>query len=330
MLIRIRQLTKTYTMGTEKVHALRGVDLDIAKNEFVAIMGASGSGKSTLMNILGCLDQPTSGTYDLNDKSVHKMSAGSLSQVRNEEIGFVFQSFELLGRATALRNVELPLIYSRKRFWGSTKRAKEALHKVGLGERMTHKPSQLSGGQKQRVAIARALVNGPSILLADEPTGALDSKTSEDIMALFQQLHKDGQTVIIVTHEEDIAGYAKRIVRLKDGRILSDNPTDTDPIHQDFLKRSLESAQRAAGVPDSSNSAQRNRDQEEEEKTLGVEGKPLNGLLKIPAAVPIVAAGAMTALLAPNQPVPTRLSPDLCVSVLNSNQQLPTPPGGLA
>jgi energy-coupling factor transporter ATP-binding protein EcfA2 len=149
-------------------------------------------------------------------------------------------------------------------------------------------------------------------------------------MALFQQLHKDGQTVIIVTHEEDIAGYAKRIVRLKDGRILSDNPTDTDPIHQDFLKRSLESAQRAAGVPDSSNSAQRHRDQEEEEKTLGAEGKPLNGLLKIPAAVPIVAAGAMTALLAPNQPVPTPLSPDLCVSVLNSNQQLPTPPGGLA
>lgn len=330
MLIRIRQLTKTYTMGTEKVHALRGVDLDIAKNEFVAIMGASGSGKSTLMNILGCLDQPTSGTYDLNDKPVHKMSAGALSQVRNEEIGFVFQSFELLGRATALRNVELPLIYSRKRFWGSTKRAKEALQKVGLGERMTHKPSQLSGGQKQRVAIARALVNGPSILLADEPTGALDSKTSEDIMDLFQQLHKDGQTVIIVTHEEDIAGYAKRIVRLKDGRILSDNPTDTDPIHQDFLKRSLEAAQAAAGVQGDSLSAQRNRDLEREEKPLGAESKPANGLLKIPAAVPIVATGAMTTLLAHNQPIPTPPSSDLCVSVLNSNHQLPTPPGGLA
>jgi putative ABC transport system ATP-binding protein len=330
MLIRIRKLTKTYTMGTEKVHALRGVDLDIAKNEFVAIMGASGSGKSTLMNILGCLDQPTNGAYELNDKPVHKMSAGALSQVRNEEIGFVFQSFELLGRATALRNVELPLIYSRKRFWGSTKRAKEALHKVGLGERMSHKPSQLSGGQKQRVAIARALVNGPSILLADEPTGALDSKTSEDIMGLFQELHKGGQTVIIVTHEEDIAGYAKRIVRLKDGRILSDNTTDNDPIHQDYLRRSLEAAQHAAGVSDSSTSAQRHRDLEKGEKTVSVEDKTPNGLLKIPAVVPIIAAGAMTTVLAHNQHVPTPLSPDLCVSVLKSNGHLLPLPGGLA
>jgi putative ABC transport system ATP-binding protein len=282
------------------------------------------------MNILGCLDQPTSGSYELNDKPVHKMSAGALSQVRNEEIGFVFQSFELLGRATALRNVELPLIYSRKRFWGSTKRAKEALHKVGLGERMTHKPSQLSGGQKQRVAIARALVNGPSILLADEPTGALDSKTSEDIMGLFQQLHTDGQTVIIVTHEEDIAGYAKRIVRLKDGRILSDNPTDNDPIHQDFLKRSLEAAQAAAGMQGGSASAQRHRDLEKDEKVVGVEGKSANGLLKIPAVVPIIAAGTMTALLARTQSVPAPLSPDLCVSVLNSNSKLLPLPGGLA
>ncbi|MFO0856522.1 MAG: ABC transporter ATP-binding protein [Phycisphaerales bacterium] len=254
MLIRIRQLSKVYVMqggrgiAREEVHALRGVDLDIAKNEFVAIMGASGSGKSTLMNIIGCLDKPTGGSYELNDKGVHKMSAAQLSRVRNEEIGFVFQSFELLGRATALKNVMLPLVYSRRRFWGSKQRAKEALTRVGLGDRMGHKPNQLSGGQKQRVAIARALVNGPSILLADEPTGALDSKTSEDIMALFEELHAQGQTVILVTHEEDIAGFAKRIVRLKDGRIVSDNPTNLDPIHQDYLRRSLENAQKAAGA----------------------------------------------------------------------------------
>lgn len=245
MSIRIRNLAKVYRMGTEEVHALRGVDLDIADNEFVAIMGASGSGKSTLMNIIGCLDRPSSGTYELGDVRVEKMSATKLAGVRNKEIGFVFQSFELLGRATALKNVMLPLLYSSQ-WWGARKRAKDALHSVGLAERMGHRPNQLSGGQKQRVAIARALVNKPRILLADEPTGALDSKTSEDIMALFQQLHAKGQTVILVTHEEDIAGFAKRIIRLRDGRIVSDYPTDKDPVHQDYIQRALEHAQRMA------------------------------------------------------------------------------------
>ena len=245
MSIRIRNLAKVYRMGTEEVHALRGVDLDIGDNEFVAIMGASGSGKSTLMNIVGCLDRPTSGTYELGDIRVEKMSATKLASVRNREIGFVFQSFELLGRATALKNVMLPMLYSAQ-WWGARKRAKDALSSVGLAERMGHKPNQLSGGQKQRVAIARALVNKPRILLADEPTGALDSKTSEDIMALFRELHNTGQTVILVTHEEDIAGYANRIIRLRDGRIVSDYPTDKDPVHQDYIQRALEHAQRMA------------------------------------------------------------------------------------
>ena len=251
MPIQIRQLRKIYRMGGEEVRALDGVDLDVATNEFVAIMGASGSGKSTLMNILGCLDKPTSGSYTLNGKGVHKMNASQLATVRNKEIGFVFQSFELLNRATALKNVMLPLIYSASGWWGASKRAKEALRRVGLGDRMDHKPNQLSGGQKQRVAIARALVNNPSILLADEPTGALDSKTSEDIMALFRALHQQGQTVILVTHEEDIAGHAKRIIRLRDGKIVSDHPTEKDPVHQDYIQRALAAAQRQAGLPDS-------------------------------------------------------------------------------
>ena len=247
MPLRIRDLRKTYRMGSEHVHALRGVSLDVGDNEFVAIMGASGSGKSTLMNILGCLDQPTAGAYDLNGKPVHKLSATALARVRNQQIGFVFQSFELLNRATAIKNVMLPLIYSPTGWLGAKKKAKEALTRVGLGERMEHRPNQLSGGQKQRVAIARALVNHPSFLLADEPTGALDSKTSEDIMALFKNLHKEGQTVIVVTHGEDIAGYADRIIRLRDGMIMSDHPTSQDPIHQDYLKRALDSARAAAG-----------------------------------------------------------------------------------
>ncbi len=246
MTIRISNLKKTYRIGSEQVHALRGVDLEVKKNEFVAIMGASGSGKSTLMNILGCLDQPTSGTYELNNKMVHAMSAGSLARVRNEDIGFVFQSFELLNRATALKNVMLPLIYSRRNWLSARRMAKASLEKVGLAERMKHRPNQLSGGQRQRVAIARALVNQPSILLADEPTGNLDTTTSEEIIALFKQLHAEGQTIVVVTHEEDIAGHANRIVRLRDGRIVSDNPTKDDPIHQDFLRRSLETAQHLA------------------------------------------------------------------------------------
>jgi putative ABC transport system ATP-binding protein len=231
MLIQLRNLTKHYTVGVEHIRALDGVDLEIGRNEYVAIMGASGSGKSTLMNILGCLDRPTSGTYELDGQLVSGMGAASLARVRNERIGFVFQSFELLARATAARNVELPLIYSPGAWWGRASRARAALTTVGLADRMRHRPNQLSGGQKQRVAIARALVNRPAILLADEPTGNLDSATTEEILGLFAQLHRDGQTIIMVTHEADVARHSKRIVRMKDGRVLSDLPVEKDAVH---------------------------------------------------------------------------------------------------
>ncbi|HEX8524984.1 MAG TPA: ABC transporter ATP-binding protein [Tepidisphaeraceae bacterium] len=230
MLIRIQNLTKHYTVGVEHIRALDGVDLSIGANEYVAIMGSSGSGKSTLMNILGCLDRPTSGSYELDGEVVSEMGAGELSRVRNERIGFVFQSFELLPRATAVRNVELPLIYSKDGWFGRRARAREALVTVGLAERMGHRPNQLSGGQKQRVAIARALVNRPAILLADEPTGNLDSATTEEILGLFAQLHADGQTIIMVTHEPDVARHAKRIIRMKDGKVLSDLRVEDDAV----------------------------------------------------------------------------------------------------
>ena len=230
MVIRVQNLRKTYRVGVEEIRALDGVDFEVGRNEYVAVMGTSGSGKSTLMNILGCLDRPTSGTYDLDGRRTTRMTAAQLAQVRNERIGFVFQSFELMPRLTALRNVELPLLYSADGWWDRRERAAKALETVGLGDRMTHRPNQLSGGQKQRVAIARALVNNPAIVLADEPTGNLDSRTSDEILALFGELHRLGQTIIMVTHEPDVARHAKRIVRMRDGRVVSDLPTEQDAV----------------------------------------------------------------------------------------------------
>ncbi|MCE3280410.1 MAG: macrolide transporter ATP-binding protein [Bacteroidetes bacterium] len=221
-IIKLHQIAKSYKIGTEIIHALRSVTLDIYKNEYVALMGPSGSGKSTLMNVLGCLDSPSSGEYVLNGKSVAKMPDNELADVRNKEIGFVFQSFNLLPRSTALDNVTLPLIYAGFSKEQRLHRAKEVLDQVGLGERMMHKPNELSGGQRQRVAIARALVNKPAIILADEPTGNLDSKTSVEIMGLLEDIHKQGNTIVLVTHEEDIAQHAHRIVRLKDGVVERD------------------------------------------------------------------------------------------------------------
>ena len=222
-IIKIENLFKTYFMGKQSVQVLKGLSLDIMKNEYVALMGPSGSGKSTLMNILGCLDTPTGGKYILNGKDVSKMPDDDLAEVRNKDIGFVFQQFNLLPRLTAVENVALPLIYAGVNKKDRTERAIESLRKVGLADRGHHKSNELSGGQIQRVAIARALVNNPSILLADEPTGNLDSKTSVEVMDIFAKIQESGNTVILVTHEEDIAKYAKRIVRLKDGIIESDN-----------------------------------------------------------------------------------------------------------
>jgi putative ABC transport system ATP-binding protein len=221
-LIETRDLWKTYVMGEEEIHALRGVSVEIESGEYVAIMGPSGSGKSTLMNLVGCLDTPTKGSYLLNGKEVAAMNDDELARIRNEEIGFVFQTFNLLPRATALHNVELPLIYAGMPSKDRQERAKQALEKVELMSRATHRPNELSGGQRQRVAIARALVNNPSILLADEPTGNLDSKTGNEIMGVFERLHAAGNTIILVTHEADIAAYAHRVVSIRDGQVEKD------------------------------------------------------------------------------------------------------------
>ena len=221
-LIETRDLWKTYRMGSEEIHALQGVSMQIERSEYVAIMGPSGSGKSTLMNLIGCLDTPSRGSYLLNGQQVREMEDDELARIRNEEIGFVFQTFNLLPRATALHNVELPLVYAGVHGTGRRERALEALDRVELSDRVMHKPSELSGGQRQRVAVARALVNNPSILLADEPTGNLDSKTGLEIMTLFERLHATGNTIVLITHEADVAAYAHRVVHLRDGQVEHD------------------------------------------------------------------------------------------------------------
>ncbi|MGB3343151.1 MAG: ABC transporter ATP-binding protein [Aequorivita sp.] len=225
LVIKIRNITRDFPLGNEVVKVLKGIDLDIERGEYVALMGPSGSGKSTLMNLLGCLDTPTSGSYELNGTNVSNLSDDELAEIRNKEIGFVFQTFNLLPRTTALENVALPMIYAGASKSDRTERAKQVLADVGLADRMDHRPNQLSGGQRQRVAVGRALVNRPSIILADEPTGNLDSKTSEEIMKLFADIHKAGNTVILVTHEEEIAKNAHRIIRLRDGMVESDTHT---------------------------------------------------------------------------------------------------------
>ena len=232
-IIEVQKLSKDYVMGDQVVHALRAIDVTIAPGEFVAIMGPSGSGKSTFMNLIGCLDRPSGGEYFLNGEAVAKMNDNALADVRNKYLGFIFQNFNLLPRTSAIKNVELPLMYAGAK--NRIERSKKALEMVGLGQRMDHKPSELSGGQQQRVAIARAIVNDPVLLLADEPTGNLDSRTSEEIMAVFQELNREGKTIVIVTHEEEIAQHCKRIIRFKDGRILRDEAVENQVIARTVL-----------------------------------------------------------------------------------------------
>jgi putative ABC transport system ATP-binding protein len=232
ILISLKDITRIYEIGSERIRALDGVTVEIGENEYVAVMGQSGSGKSTLMNLIGCLDRATEGTYKLDGRDTIAMSNTALAKARNEKIGFVLQSFELLPKLNAIKNVELPLIYARNASFKRSKKAKQTLKRVGLGDRMRHRPNQLSGGEKQRVAVARALVNNPSILLADEPTGNLDSKTSREILGLFDDLHKEGQTIIMVTHESDVACHAKRIIRMLDGKIISDLPIEADDAYR--------------------------------------------------------------------------------------------------
>jgi putative ABC transport system ATP-binding protein len=243
VIIRLENVTRIYKVGVERIHALDGISFQLHENEYVAVMGPSGSGKSSLMNVLGCLDRATSGRYELDGQDTTGISDAALARIRNERIGFVFQSFELLGRLSAAKNVEMPLIYSRDGWWSRHRRAKKMLERVGLGDRIRHKPNQLSGGEKQRVAIARALVCNPSILLADEPTGNLDSKTSEGILKLVDQLHSEGQTIILVTHEESVAHHAKRIIQMIDGRIFSDLPRDDDQAYNIADQTSANSAE---------------------------------------------------------------------------------------
>lgn len=233
--IQIENLTRTYQMGETEVRALAGVSLQVQRNEYIAIMGPSGSGKSTLMNMIGCLDTPSSGEYILNGNRVSQMDDSDLAEIRNREIGFVFQTFNLLPRTSCLANVELPLIYAGIKAFDRKERALEVLDKVGLGDRVDHKPNELSGGQRQRVAIARALVNSPSILLADEPTGNLDTKTGDEIMLLFEELYRAGNTIILVTHENEIAEYSRRIVRLRDGLVEKDEPVDNPVLEQETV-----------------------------------------------------------------------------------------------
>jgi putative ABC transport system ATP-binding protein len=228
VIICLHGVKRIYQVGVDQIHALDGVDLEIRENEYIAVMGHSGSGKSTLMNVLGCLDRPTKGSYKFGGDDVTEMEDSELAKIRNEKIGFVFQSFELLPQMNAIKNVEIPLLYSRSGWLSRGAKAKKSLQRVGLADRMTHRPNQLSGGEKQRVAIARALVCEPDVLLADEPTGNLDSKTTKSIMELLDQLHQQGQTIIIVTHEEDVAGHAKRIIRMRDGKVYSDMPIELD------------------------------------------------------------------------------------------------------